>query len=202
MGKDKDKEKGKKEQEVNINPDKVISDAKEEMRRAVEKFDEEMRKVKTGRAHPSLLEGIKVFAYDSEVPLNQLALISVSSPSELIVEPFDQNIRASIEKAILQSGRDLVPQSDGKIIKIKIPPLTQETRENLLKLVRKKSEEFKVSIRNIRDKARSDIKDAKDRKVISEDRARRLFDELQKITDENIKKIDTILQAKEREILG
>ncbi|MFZ8804636.1 MAG: ribosome recycling factor [Candidatus Calescibacterium sp.] len=202
MGKDKDKEKGKKEQEVNINPDKVISDAKEEMRRAIEKFDEEMRKVKTGRAHPSLLEGIKVFAYDSEVPLNQLALISVSSPSELIVEPFDQNIRASIEKAILQSGRDLVPQSDGKIIKIKIPPLTQETRENLLKLVRKKSEEFKVSIRNIRDKARSDIKDAKDRKVISEDRARRLFDELQKITDENIKKIDTILQAKEREILG
>jgi ribosome recycling factor len=202
MGKDKDKEKGKKEQEVNINPDKVISDAKEEMRRAVEKFDEEMRKVKTGRAHPSLLEGIKVFAYDSEVPLNQLALISVSSPSELIVEPFDQNIRASIEKAILQSGRDLVPQSDGKIIKIKIPPLTQETRENLLKLVRKKSEEFKVSIRNIRDKARSDIRDAKDRKVISEDRARRLFDELQKITDENIKKIDTILQAKEKEILG
>jgi ribosome recycling factor len=202
MGKDKDKEKGKKEQEVNINPDKVISDAKEEMRRAVEKFDEEMRKVKTGRAHPSLLEGIKVFAYDSEVPLNQLALISVSSPSELIVEPFDQSIRASIEKAILQSGRDLVPQSDGKIIKIRIPPLTQETRENLLKLVRKKSEEFKVSIRNIRDKARSDIKDAKDRKVISEDRARKLFDELQKITDENIKKIDTILQAKEKEILG
>jgi ribosome recycling factor len=202
MGKDKDKEKVKKEQEVNINPDKVISDAKEEMRRAVEKFDEEMRKVKTGRAHPSLLEGIKVFAYDSEVPLNQLALISVSSPSELIVEPFDQSIRASIEKAILQSGRDLIPQSDGKIIKIRIPPLTQETRENLLKLVRKKSEEFKVSIRNIRDKARSDIKDAKDRKVISEDRARKLFDELQKITDENIKKIDTILQAKEKEILG
>jgi ribosome recycling factor len=202
MGKDKDKDKGKKEQEVNINPDKVISDAKEEMRRAVEKFDEEMRKVKTGRAYPSLLEGIKVFAYDSEVPLNQLALISVSSPSELIVEPFDQSIRASIEKAILQSGRDLIPQSDGKIIKIRIPPLTQETRENLLKLVRKKSEEFKVSIRNIRDKARSDIKDAKDRKVISEDRARKLFDELQKITDENIKKIDTILQAKEKEILG
>jgi len=198
----KEKEKGKREQEVEINPDKVISDAKEEMKRAVEKFDEEMRKVKTGRAHPSLLDGIKVFAYDSEIPLNQLALISVSSPSELIVEPFDPNIRPAIEKAILQSGRDLVPQSDGKIIRIKIPPLTQETRENILKLVRKKSEDFKVSIRNIRDKARSEIKDAKDRKVISEDRARRLFDELQKITDENIKKIDTILQAKEKEILG
>jgi ribosome recycling factor len=198
----KDKEKGKREQEVEINPDKVISDAKEEMKRAVEKFDEEMKKVKTGRAHPSLLEGIKVFAYDSEIPLNQLALISVSSPSELIVEPFDPNIRPAIEKAILQSGRDLVPQSDGKIIRIKIPPLTQETRENILKLVRKKSEDFKVSIRNIRDKARSEIKDAKDKKIISEDRARRLFDELQKITDENIKKIDTILQAKEKEILG
>jgi len=198
----KEKEKGKREQEVEINPDKVISDAKEEMKRAVEKFEEEMKKVKTGRAHPSLLDGIKVFAYDSEIPLNQLALISVSSPSELIVEPFDPNIRPAIEKAILQSGRDLVPQSDGKIIRIKIPPLTQETRENILKLVRKKSEDFKVSIRNIRDKARSEIKDAKDRKVISEDRARRLFDELQKITDENIKKIDTILQAKEKEILG
>jgi ribosome recycling factor len=198
----KEKEKGKREQEVEINPDKVISDAKEEMKRAVEKFDEEMKKVKTGRAHPSLLDGIKVFAYDSEISLNQLALISVSSPSELIVEPFDPNIRPAIEKAILQSGRDLVPQSDGKIIRIKIPPLTQETRENILKLVRKKSEDFKVSIRNIRDKARSEIKDAKDKKVISEDRARRLFDELQKITDENIKKIDTILQAKEKEILG
>jgi ribosome recycling factor len=198
----KEKEKGKREQEVEINPDKVISDAKEEMKKAVEKFDEEMKKIKTGRAHPSLLDGIKVFAYDSEIPLNQLALISVSSPSELIVEPFDPNIRPAIEKAILQSGRDLVPQSDGKIIRIKIPPLTQETRENILKLVRKKSEDFKVSIRNIRDKARSEIKDAKDKKVISEDRARRLFDELQKITDENIKKIDTILQAKEKEILG
>jgi ribosome recycling factor len=198
----KEKEKGKREQEVEINPDKIISDAKEEMKKAVEKFDEEMRKIKTGRAHPSLLDGIKVFAYDSEIPLNQLALISVSSPSELIVEPFDPNIRPAIEKAILQSGRDLVPQSDGKIIRIKIPPLTQETRENILKLVRKKSEDFKVSIRNIRDKARSEIKDAKDKKVISEDRARRLFDELQKITDENIKKIDTILQAKEKEILG
>ncbi|MDT7907298.1 MAG: ribosome recycling factor [Candidatus Calescibacterium sp.] len=198
----KEKEKGKREQEVEINPDKIISDAKEEMKKAVEKFDEEMKKIKTGRAHPSLLDGIKVFAYDSEIPLNQLALISVSSPSELIVEPFDPNIRPAIEKAILQSGRDLVPQSDGKIIRIKIPPLTQETRENILKLVRKKSEDFKVSIRNIRDKARSEIKDAKDKKVISEDRARRLFDELQKITDENIKKIDTILQAKEKEILG
>jgi len=198
----KEKEKGKKEQEVEINPDKIISDAKEEMKKAVEKFDEEMKKIKTGRAHPSLLDGIKVFAYDSEIPLNQLALISVSSPSELIVEPFDPNVRPAIEKAILQSGRDLVPQSDGKIIRIKIPPLTQETRENILKLVRKKSEDFKVSIRNIRDKARSEIKDAKDKKVISEDRARRLFDELQKITDENIKKIDTILQAKEKEILG
>jgi ribosome recycling factor len=198
----KDKEKGKREQEVEINPDKIISEAKEEMKKAVEKFDEEMKKIKTGRAHPSLLDGIKVFAYDSEIHLNQLALISVSSPSELIVEPFDPNIRPAIEKAILQSGRDLVPQSDGKIIRIKIPPLTQETRENILKLVRKKSEDFKVSIRNIRDKARSEIKDAKDKKVISEDRARRLFDELQKITDENIKKIDTILQAKEKEILG
>jgi len=198
----KEKEKGKREQEVEINPDKIISDAKEEMKKAVEKFDEEMKKIKTGRAHPSLLDGIKVFAYDSEIPLNQLALISVSSPSELIVEPFDPNVRPAIEKAILQSGRDLVPQSDGKIIRIKIPPLTQETRENILKLVRKKSEDFKVSIRNIRDKARSEIKDAKDKKVISEDRARRLFDELQKITDENIKKIDTILQAKEKEILG
>ncbi len=198
----KEKEKGKREQEVEINPDKIISDAKEEMKKAVEKFDEEMKKIKTGRAHPSLLDGIKVFAYDSEIPLNQLALISVSSPSELTVEPFDPNIRPAIEKAILQSGRDLVPQSDGKIIRIKIPPLTQETRENILKLVRKKSEDFKVSIRNIRDKARSEIKDAKDKKVISEDRARRLFDELQKITDENIKKIDTILQAKEKEILG
>jgi ribosome recycling factor len=198
----KDKEKGKREQEVEINPDKIISEAKEEMKKAVEKFDEEMKKIKTGRAHPSLLDGIKVFAYDSEIPLNQLALISVSSPSELIVELFDPNIRPAIEKAILQSGRDLVPQSDGKIIRIKIPPLTQETRENILKLVRKKSEDFKVSIRNIRDKARSEIKDAKDKKVISEDRARRLLDELQKITDENIKKIDTILQAKEKEILG
>lgn len=191
---DKKQEKGDK------NPEQILSESKEEMKKAVEKFEEEIRKIRTGRAHPSLLDGIKVFAYDSEVPLNQLAIISVVSPSELTIEPYDPNIKTAIEKAILQSGRDLIPSSEGKIIRIKIPPLTQETRENLIKLVRKKAEEFKVSIRNIRDKARKEIKDIKGK--ISEDKMRKINDEIQKIADEHIKKIDSITQAKEKEIMG
>ncbi len=187
---------------VSVNPEQVISEMKAEMAAAVSKFDEEIRKIRTGRAHPSLLDGIKVFAYDSEIPLNQLALITVESYSSLLIQPYDQGTIALIEKAILQSGRDLVPSNDGKSIRIKIPPLTQEAREKLVKLVRKKAEEFKVSIRNIRDKARSEIKKAKDSKIISEDRSRKLLEEIQKITDENTKKVDALTQAKEREIMG
>jgi ribosome recycling factor len=190
----------KKQEKEDKTPEQILSESKEEMKKAVEKFEEEIRKIRTGRAHPSLLDGIKVFAYDSEVPLNQLAIISVVSPSELTIEPYDPNIKTAIEKAILQSGRDLIPSSEGKIIRIKIPPLTQETRENLIKLVRKKSEEFKVSIRNIRDKARKEIKDIKSK--ISEDKMRKINDEIQKIADEHIKKIDSITQAKEKEIMG
>ncbi|GBD04259.1 Ribosome-recycling factor [bacterium HR19] len=190
----------KKQEKEDKTPEQILSESKEEMKKAVEKFEEEIRKIRTGRAHPSLLDGIKVFAYDSEVPLNQLAIISVVSPSELTIEPYDPNIKTAIEKAILQSGRDLIPSSEGKIIRIKIPPLTQETRENLIKLVRKKAEEFKVSIRNIRDKARKEIKDIKGK--ISEDKMRKINDEIQKIADEHIKKIDSITQAKEKEIMG
>ena len=190
----------KKQEKEDKTPEQILSESKEEMKKAVEKFEEEIRKIRTGRAHPSLLDGIRVFAYDSEVPLNQLAIISVVSPSELTIEPYDPNIKTAIEKAILQSGRDLIPSSEGKIIRIKIPPLTQETRENLIKLVRKKAEEFKVSIRNIRDKARKEIKDIKGK--ISEDKMRKINDEIQKIADEHIKKIDSITQAKEKEIMG
>jgi ribosome recycling factor len=202
-GKDKGgKDKGVSAEEKKINPSEVMAEMRENMRNAVEKFSEEIRKIKTGRAHPSLLEGIKVFAYDSEIPLNQLAIISVVSPSELTIEPYDPNIVSAIEKAILQSGRDLVPSTDGKIIRIKIPPLTQETREKLVKMVRKKAEDFKVSLRNIRDDARSKIKSAKESKIISEDQMRKLFTEIDKETENHTKKIEEILSAKEKEIMG
>ncbi len=205
MAKDKtqkDKIQKDKSQVETINLDKVMSELREEMKRAVSKLEEEIKLVRTGRAHPSLLDGIKVFAYDSEIPINQLAVISVESPSSLIIQPYDPNIISSIEKAILQSGRDLVPSNDGKLIRIKIPPLTQENREKLIKLIRKKAEDFKVSIRNIRDKGRGKIKEAKDNKAISEDRMKKLLDEIQKMTNEHTSEIDRITQAKEKEILG
>ncbi len=200
MGKKGKETKG--EEREKVNPNEVMSEMRVDMSNAIRKFSEELKKVKTGRAHPSLLDGIVVFAYDSEIPINQLAVISVESPSELVIQPYDPNIISSIEKAILQSGRDLVPSNDGKVIRIKIPPLTKETREKLVKLIRKKAEDFRVSLRNIRDEARSRIKRAKDEKAISEDQMRKFFNEIQKETEKHMKQIEEILSAKEKEIMG
>lgn len=189
----------KQQQEGEIDPSKLLGEMKQEMQQAVEKLSEELKKIRTGRAHPSLLDGIKVFAYDTELPLNQVALITLESPTTLLVQPYDTSLIPTIEKAILQSGRDLVPSNDGKVIRIKIPPLTQETREKLIKLVRKRAEDFKVSIRNMRDKTRGKIKDMK---TLSEDRKRKILEEIEKETSEFTKKIDSLVQAKEQEILS
>lgn len=189
----------KQAQQQQIDPQVLIKEMKNEMNLAVEKFSEEIKKIKTGRAHPSLLDGIKVFAYDSELPLKQIALITVESSSTLLIQPHDSSTIPAIEKAILQSGRDLVPSNDGKVIRIKISPLTHETREKLIKLVRKKSEEFKVSVRNIRDKTRSKIKDIK---TMSEDKKRKILEDIEKETNQIIAKIDSITSEKEKEILS
>lgn len=184
-------------QEPQIDPQTLLKEMKNEMSQAVEKLSEELKKIKTGRAHPSLLDGIRVFAYDSELPLNQVALITLESSTSLLIQPYDSSTIPAIEKAILQSGRDLVPSNDGKNIRIKIPPLTQETREKIIKMVRKKSEDFKVSIRNIRDKVRSKIRELKN---ISEDRKRKILEDIEKETNEFIGKIDKLTESKEKEI--
>lgn len=184
-------------QETQIDPQALLKEMKNEMSQAVEKLSEELKKIKTGRAHPSLLDGIRVFAYDSELPLNQLALITLESSTSLLIQPYDSSTIPAIEKAILQSGRDLVPSNDGKNIRIKIPPLTQETREKIIKMVRKKSEDFKVSIRNTRDKVRSKIRELKN---ISEDRKRKILEDIEKETNEFISKIDKLTELKEKEI--
>ncbi|MCS7213185.1 MAG: ribosome recycling factor [Candidatus Calescibacterium sp.] len=184
-------------QETQIDPQALLKEMKNEMSQAVEKLSEELKKIKTGRAHPSLLDGIRVFAYDSELPLNQVALITLESSTSLLIQPYDSSTIPAIEKAILQSGRDLVPSNDGKNIRIKIPPLTQETREKIIKMVRKKSEDFKVSIRNTRDKVRSKIREMKN---ISEDRKRKILEDIEKETNEFISKIDKLTESKEKEI--
>ncbi len=189
----------KHEQQQQIDPQVVIKEMKNEMSITLEKFSEEIKKIKTGRAHPSLLDGIKVFLYDSELPIKQVALITIESPSTLLIQPHDSSTIAAIEKAILQSGRDLVPSNDGKVIRIKISPLTQEAREKLIKLVRKKAEEFKVSVRNIRDKARNKIRDIK---TISEDKKRKILDDIEKETNQIIAKIESLNSEKEKEILS
>lgn len=191
--------KAQKQQTEQIDPQVYLKEMRDEMSQTVEKFAEEMKKIRTGRVHPSLLDGIKVFAYDSELDLNQVALITVESSSSLLIQPFDSSLIQSIEKAILQSGRDLVPSSDGKVIRIKIPPLTQEMREKILKIVRKKGEDFKVSLRNTRDKVRNKIRDIKS---ISEDRRRKILEDIEKESNDFMKKIDSIIESKEKEILS
>lgn len=191
--------KEQRHQEVQIDPQTLLREMRDEMNQALDKFSAEIKKIRTGRAHPSLLDGIKVFVYDSEIPLNQLALITVESASSILVQPYDTSTIQSIEKAILQSGRDLVPSSDGKVIRIKIPPLTQEMREKIVKLIRKKGEDFKVSIRNIRDKTRSKIRDIK---AMSEDRKRKILEDIEKESNDFIRKIDGLVEAKEKEIFS
>ncbi len=177
----------------------------EEMKEAMEKqtgfLERSFNKVRTGRASISLLDGIKVDYYGAMTPLNQVATLSVPESQQILISPWDKSATGNIEKAIQKSELGLVPTSDGKVIRINMPPLTEERRKELVKVVKKMAEESKIQLRNSRRDANNSLKELEKTNDISSDNFHDYQDEVQKITDEYIKKADKILAAKEEEIM-
>jgi ribosome recycling factor len=179
----------------------ILSECREKMDKSVSALKKDFMKIRTGRASTALLEGIKVDCYDSQMPLEQVASLSVPESRLIMIKPWDQSIIGEIEKSILKSELGLTPMNDGKLIRISIPPLTEERRKELAKLAKKMAEENKISIRNHRREANEMIKELKNEKEISEDEMYKSQDEVQKITDDFIKKVDAITAEKEKEII-
>lgn len=181
--------------------DEILKDSAGKMGRSIEAFRKELGKVRTGRASFSLLEGIRVDYYGTPTPLQQVGTLAVPESRLITVTPWDGKMIGPIEKAILASGLGLNPVNDGKVIRIPIPPLTEERRKDLVKVVRKMSEDARVAVRNLRREAIERLKEMEKKKEISEDGMKRGQDRVQKETDASVKKIDEILKAKEQEIL-
>jgi ribosome recycling factor len=179
----------------------VYRDSKDNMGKVIEALKKELKRVRTGRASLSLLDGIKVDYYGTLTPLNQLATLAAPESRLITIQPWDTTVIKEIEKAVLKSDLGLTPSSDGKIIRIAIPPLTEQRRKELVKVVHKISEEYKVSVRNLRRDANELIKDIKKDGKISEDDAFKSQEKIQKITDEHIKLVDECYKEKEKEIL-
>jgi len=181
--------------------DEILSELREKMNNTVASLKKDFLRIRTGRASTALFDGIKVNCYETKMPLDQVASISVPESRQITIKPWDQTILGEIEKSILKSELGLTPMNDGKIIRISIPPLTEERRKELAKLAKKMSEEGKVAIRNHRRDANEMLKELKNEKELSEDDLFKAQDDVQKITDEYIKKIDAVTAEKEKEII-
>ena len=181
---------------------KVLEEAKRKMEKVLEVMARDLSRVRTGRASVALLEGIKVECYGTSMPLSQVASLAAPESRLLTVQPWDPTVLGDIEKAILKSDLGLNPVNDGKSIRLPIPALTTERRKELVKVVKKMGEEAKVSLRNIRREANEDIKEMKKEKILTEDDVHRGQEEVQKITDEFIKKVDVQAAGKEKEIMS
>lgn len=179
----------------------VILEMAEKMEKSVETFKYELSKVRTGRASLALLDDISVDAYGSSMPLNQVGTITIPESRTIAIQPWDPQVLGAIEKAILKSDVGLTPASDGKIIRLNIPQLTEERRKELVKLVKKIAEEFRVAIRNVRREAIDYLKKQKKDKEISEDDLFKLQDDAQSETDDYIGQIDEITASKEKEVM-
>ncbi|MBL0714094.1 MAG: ribosome recycling factor [Desulfosarcina sp.] len=181
--------------------DDIYQDTRESMGKTIASLNIELSRVRTGRANLSLLDGIRVDYYGTLTPLNQMASLAVPESRLITIQPWDATVIKEIEKAILKSDLGLTPSNDGKIIRITIPPLTEERRKQLAKSVHKTCEDHKVAIRNLRRDANEMLKSLKKDGEVSEDDAFKGQDQVQKITDEFIAQIDTIYKEKEKEIL-
>jgi ribosome recycling factor len=179
----------------------TISKIELKMKKAVEHHRQELASVRTGKATTALLDPVKVEYYGSHVPLNQVAGVSAPEPRLLIVHPWERNMVPEIEKAILKADLGLNPSSDGTVIRIPIPPLTEERRKDLVKLVKKMVEEGRVSIRNLRRDGNEEIKKLEKDGKISEDTSRKSQNDIQKLTDKHIQMMDELLSKKEAEIM-
>jgi ribosome recycling factor len=181
--------------------DDIYQDTRESMSKSIESLNRELKRVRTGRASLSILDGIKVDYYGTLTPLNQMATLAVPESRLITIQPWDVSVIQDIEKAILKSDLGLTPANDGKILRISIPPLTEERRKELVKMVHKMCEDHKVSVRNARRDSNELLKSLKKDGDISEDEAFKAQDEVQKITDEHINLIDECYTTKEKEIL-
>jgi ribosome recycling factor len=179
----------------------IYEETRERMGKSVNALKGEFKRVRTGRASLALLDGIRVDYYGTLTPLNQMASLAVPESRLITIQPWDISVIKEIEKAILKSDLGLTPSSDGKIVRIAIPPLTEDRRKELVKIANKMSEEYKVAVRNIRRDSNELIKGLKKDGDISEDEAFKAQEQVQKITDEYIRRIDDVYQEKEKEIL-
>jgi ribosome recycling factor len=180
----------------------VLADAKDRMGKAVEALRKELATIRTGRAHPGLIEHLRVDYYGAPTPLNQLATINVPEPRLLTIQPWDHQSLGAIEKAILKSDLGLNPSNDGNIIRLVIPQLTEERRKELVKVVHKKVEEGRVAVRNVRRDRHDELRRLQREKEISEDAQYLAQEELQKLTDDFIKDIERVGEEKEAELLA
>ncbi|MDN3698849.1 MULTISPECIES: ribosome recycling factor [Vibrio] len=179
----------------------IKKDAQERMEKSVESLRNSLLKIRTGRAHPSLLSGISVEYYGAMSPLNQVANVIAEDARTLSITVFDKELTPLIEKAIMKSDLGLNPMSAGTVIRVPLPPLTEERRKDLVKIVRGEAEGGRVAIRNIRRDANGDLKALLKDKEISEDEDRRAQDEIQKLTDAAVKSVDDVLAVKEKELM-
>jgi ribosome recycling factor len=179
----------------------VLKKAEESMEHSLEHLQHELAGIRTGKANPALLDSIKVDYFGQQVPLKQVASIAVPDPRLITLQPWDKSIIGDVEKAIQASELGLNPQNDGTLIRLPIPPLTEERRKDLVKVIKRFGEDTKVSVRNVRRDANERVKKLEKQHDISEDEMHSNQDEVQKLTDQYIKKVDEAIHAKEQEIL-
>lgn len=179
----------------------ALREAESHMKKTIEALESDLMSIRTGRASPALIERLQVDYYGTPTPLNQLATISAPEPQLLTVRPYDPSSLRDIERVIFSSDLGLTPNNDGKLIRLVIPPLTEERRLELVKVVRRRAEECKVGIRNCRRDAQADLREFEKEKLISEDDFYRTRDDLQELTDRYIEQVDKIQERKEQEIM-
>jgi ribosome recycling factor len=181
--------------------DDIINDAERRMQKSIDTLHKELAKLRTGRAHPSLLEHIKVEYYGSDVPLNQVANIAIEDARTLTVTPWEKDMIAKVEKAIMTSDLGLNPATAGQVIRVPLPALTEERRRDLARLVKEEAEKARIAIRNIRREANNDFKELLKGKDISEDDEHRAQERIQKVTDKHVAVVDEISATKEKDLM-
>lgn len=179
----------------------LYQDMEKKMEKTIESLGRDLATIRTGRASLAILDGITLEYYGSQSPLNQVATLSIPESRLIVIQPWDPTAIKEIEKALMRSDLGLTPNNDGKVIRLPIPALTEERRIQLVKVVKRNGEEGKVAIRNIRRDAISEAKDFEKEKVISEDELHRAQDEIQKVTDRYIQRVDEFIDKKEKEVL-
>lgn len=179
----------------------ILSTAQTKMQKTIEVLRVDLASVRAGRASVSLLDKVMVEYYGTPTPVNQVASVTVPEPRMIVIQPWEKNLLKDIERAIMKSDLGLNPNSDGSVIRLNLPQLTEERRKELVKTVHKKAEDARVSIRNLRREANDYVKKAEKAKEITEDEAKKANDDIQKMTDKFIKEVDTVMEHKEKEVM-